>query len=56
MLFKVQSMCLDALGFVEFTSKIHKLFPPVVLGLEAVALHMLNKGSIQLYSSLNRYF
>ena len=54
-LLKVQSMCLNALGFVEFTSEVHKLFSPVVLGLEPVALHMLSKeGSVELYSSPSR--
>lgn len=55
MLLKVQSTCMNALGFVEFTSEVHELFAPVVLvvlvvlGLEPVALHILSKGSIELY-------
>lgn len=41
-------MCLNALGFVEFTSEVHELFSPVVLvvrGLQPVTLHILSKGS-----------
>lgn len=40
-------MCLNALGFVEFTSEVHELFSPVVLvvrGLEPVTLHILSSS------------
>lgn len=52
-------MCLNALGFVEFTSEVHELFSPVELvvrGLEPVTLHILSKGSIQLYIQPQQVF